>query len=176
MLGVDLLTPGLLPGPMRRLRRFRRPCEVTCAAEFTDEDLMYSPAIRRLAERVVNSALRPRKRARPPSPSKRNGEETGETPIADAHAGGDSGGGSGEQGVHVFRVRVHGRKLAVEGEMMSGPFFRVPFRYDISLSISRNGHVLKLKDPSVYWDTPGGHIPLPMLPQLQAIKIDLGDR
>ncbi|CAM9989852.1 unnamed protein product [Sphacelaria rigidula] len=60
--------------------------------------------------------------------------------------------------------------------MANGPFSRLPFRYDISLSVSRNGQILYLKDPSVYWGTPGGHVPLPMLPQLQVIKVDMGDR
>lgn len=193
MLGVDLLTPGLLPGPMRRLRRLRRPCEVYGVAEFTDADLMYSPAIRRLAERVINAALRPRTPSRPPSPSswsRSDGRRT-ESAKASVDRGAKNGGarmsnnGSGEelvggaeeqQRVHVFRVRVHGSKLAVEGEMVNGPFSRVPFRYDISLSVSRNGQLLHLKDPSVYWGTPGGHVPLPMLPQLQIPTIDLGDR
>lgn len=195
MLGVDLLTPGLLPGPMRRLRRLRRPCEVYGVAEFTDADLMYSPAIRRLAERVVNAALRPWTASRPSSSSASSSSRSdgGNTRSAKASIGGGakgagayvSGSSSGEelvggaddqQRVHVFRVRVHGSKLAVEGEMVNGPFSRVPFRYDISLSVSRNGHLLYLKDPSVYWGTPGGHVPLPMLPQLQILTIDLGDR
>lgn len=192
ILGVDFLTLGLLPGPMRRLRRLRRPCEVSGTAEFTDSDLMYSPAVRRLAERVVNAALRPRTLSALPfqssTPSSEKGADAAAAAaavggVAQAYSGGDNSeeevGGEGEAEqlqVHVLRVRVHGRKLAVEGEMANGPFSRLPFRYDISLSVSRNGQILYLKDPSVYWGTPGGHVPLPMLPQLQVIKVDMGDR
>lgn len=160
VLGLDLLSAGLLPGPMKRLRRLRRPCEVSCVAEFTDADLMYSPAFRRLAECIVNAALRPKK-------------------DRDTGAGRDVPTALGyrvdEQRVHVFRVRTRGSKLVVEGEMESGPLFRVPFRYDCSLSVSHDGHILNVKESTVYWGTPSGHMPLPMLP-LQSVTVDLGDR
>ncbi len=193
LLGVDLLTLGLLPGPCRRLRRLRRPCEVTGTSEFTDKDVAYSPAIRRLAQRVVNHALRPRGRhASGPGVGRRGGEYGEVTAAGSPQAGavgagfGPNGGGAGREGrgqqgeleprVNVLRVRVHGNKLAIEGEMSNGgPFLRVPFRYDFSLSASRDGHVLHFRGSNVYWGTPGGHVPLPMLP-LQSFSIDLGDR
>lgn len=158
---------------MRRLRRLRRPCEVTCTSEFTDADLAYSPAIRRLAERIINHALRPR-RTRKWANSGGYGAAGSEDSDPGAEDDGDES--EQEQRVHVLRVRMNGSKLAVEGEMTNGgPFLRVPFRYDFSLSTSRDGHVLYFKDPSVYWGAPGGHVPLPMLP-LQTFNIDLGDR
>lgn len=193
LLGVDLLTLGLLPGPWRRLRRLRRPCEVTGTSEFTDDDVAYSPAIRRLAQRIVNHALRPRGRhASGLGVGRRGGEFDEVTTTGSSQAGavgagfGPIGGGAGREGwaqqgeleprVNVLRVRVHGNKLAIEGEMSNGgPFLRVPFRYDFSLSASRDGHVLHFRGSNVYWGTPGGHVPLPMLP-LQSFSIDLGDR
>lgn len=152
---------------MRRLRRLRRPCEVNCVSEFTDADLMYSPAIRRFGEVVVNAALRSRKDRDDASRVEQEGDKRGRD--FGSYYDGE------QQRVHVFRVRVHGNKLAVEGEMTNGLFFRVPFRYDISLSVSGDGHILYLKDPNIYWGTSGGHVPLPMLPQ-QTFTIDLGDR
>ena len=200
LLGVDLLTLGLLPGPWRRLRRLRRPCEVSATSELTDADVAYSPALRRFAQRVVNHALRPRGSKRPDGSASGGrggyGEVAGPPQAAAAAtaaaAGADLGAGAaaaaaagregwGRQGeleprVNVLNVRVRGNKLAIEGEMSNGgPFLRVPFRYDFSLSASRDGHVLHFKGSSVYWGTPGGHVPLPMLP-LQSFNIDLGDR
>ncbi|CAM9426435.1 unnamed protein product [Scytosiphon promiscuus] len=188
LLGVDLLTLGLLPGPWRRLRRLRRPCEVAGTSRFTDVDVSYSPAIRRLAQRVVNHALRPRTK-------KVDGGGVGAAAAGSPQAGAigtgftskgrGSGGSRGrerkQQGeieprVNVLGVRVRGNKLAIEGEMTNGgTFLRVPFRYEFSLSASRDGHILHFKGSNVYWGTPGGHVPLPMLP-LQSFNIDLGDR
>lgn len=157
---------------MSRLRRLRRPCEVTGTSEFTDTDLTSSPAIRRLAQRVINHALRPRRAQK--------GVSGGGDEAAAAEGGTSEPEGftekDPEQRVNVLRVRVRGSKLAVDGEVTNGgPFFGVPFRYEFSLSASRDGHVVHFKDPSVYWDTAGGHVPLPMLP-LQSFNIDLGDR
>lgn len=173
LLGVDLLTPGLLPGPMRRLRRLRRPCEVSCTAKFTDADLAYSPAIRRLAERVVNSALKTRRPRRAANRRRHWGveEEDQELELETEPEK------EPEHRVNVVRVRVHGKKLVVEGEVTNGgPFLRVPFRCDFSPSVSQGGHMLQCKDPRVYWGAPGGHIPLPMLPLQSPLNIDLGDR
>lgn len=193
LLGVDVLTLGLLPGPWRRLRRLRRPCEAIGRSTFTDVDVAYSPAIRRLAQRVVNHALRPRaKRAgvAAGAAAAGGGAAAGSLPAAAtggaASDGGEPAAGSEQQqqqqqgglepSVSVLRVRVHGNKLAIEGEMTNGgTFLRVPFRYDFSLSASSDGHVLYFKGSNVYWGTPGGHVPLPMMP-LQSFKIDLGDR
>lgn len=143
---------------MRRLRRLRRPCEVNCLVEFTDADLMYSRAFRRLAEFLVRAALRP-KRGREGVAT-----EDGSPPLM-LH----------EEQVKVSRVGVRRNKLAVEGELENGPLFRVPFRYEISLSVSQDGHILHLREPAVYWGTPGGEVPLPILPQ-QTFTVDLGDR
>lgn len=140
---------------------------------------------------MVNHALRPRARKLDGVVNGRGvgyGEAAG-SPQAAAAVGaayGATGGGGGGEGwgrqgeleprVSVLKVRVRGNKLAIEGEMSNGgPFLRVPFRYDFSLSASRDGHVLHFKGSSVYWGTPGGHVPLPMLP-LQSFNIDLGDR
>lgn len=180
LLGVDLLTLGLLPGPWRRLRRLRRPCEVAGTSRFTDLDVARSPAIRRLAQRVVNHALRPRGKKADGGAAR----AAAGSPKASAIGTGFNtfrGGQREEQSeieprVHVLRVRVRGNKLAIEGEMTNGgTFLRVPFRYEFSLSASRDGHILHLKGSNIYWGTPGGHVPLPMLP-LQSFNIDLGDR
>ncbi|CAB1109738.1 unnamed protein product [Ectocarpus sp. CCAP 1310/34] len=190
LLGVDVLTLGLLPGPWRRLRRLRRPCEAIGRSTFTDVDVAYSPAIRRLAQRVVNHALQPRaKRAGVVAGAAAGGggaAAAGSLPAATTGGavsdGGEPAAGSAQQqgrlepSVSVLGVRVHGNKLAIEGEMTNGgTFLRVPFRYHFSLSASQDGHVLYFKGSSVYWGTPGGHVPLPMMP-LQSFKIDLGDR
>lgn len=119
---------------------------------------MYSPAFRRLAECIVNTALRPK--------GERN--ESGQGNSALGYL-------ADEQRVHVCRLRLRGSKLVVEGEMESGPLFRVPFRYDISMTVSRDGQILYLRDPTVYWGTPGGQVPIPMLP-LQIFTVDLGNR
>ncbi|CAM9282482.1 unnamed protein product [Choristocarpus tenellus] len=149
VLGVDMFTFGLLPGPMRRLRRLRRPCEVTGSYILMDADLMASPAIRRLAETVLNTAFKPLQ------------SRKGDTDqLVDR--------------IKVFRVRVRGGKITVQGEMSSEHFY-MPFRCDTGLSTSRDGHVLYLKDPEVFWDAPVGHVPLPM-PTLHNVDIDLGDR
>ncbi|CAM9981794.1 unnamed protein product [Hapterophycus canaliculatus] len=179
LLGVDLLTLGLLPGPWRRLRRLRRPCEVTGTSRFTDVDVAYSPAIRRLAQRVVNHALRPRAKKADGGGGR---AAAGAIGTGFNTNGGGSRWGEGEQQheveprVNVLRVRVRGNKLAIEGEMTNGgTFLRVPFRYEFSLSASRDGHILHFKGSNIYWGTPGGHVPLPMLP-LQSFNVDLGDR
>ena len=169
---------------MRRLRRLRRPCEVSGTSELTEADLAQSPAIRRLAQRVISFALRPRIR---------KGDTNSVGSVTSRARGSSTAGGHGasardgwgevwgQQSVHVSRVRVNGSKLVVEGEVTTGgrflgPFLELPFRFEFSLSASRDGHVVHLKDPSVYWGTADGeHVALPMLP-LQSFKIDLGDR
>lgn len=177
ILGVDLLTPGFLPGPMRRLRRLRRPCEVTSTFDLTNADLVYSPAVRRLAQHVVNHAVNPRKARRGGGSEDDGGRGSGDGAGAAAAAAAASValGSAEEPHFSVSRVCLHGSKLAVEGTWVSGPFIRLPFRYDFSLSASSDGHVLHFKDPSVYCGAPGLEWSVP-IPPLQSFNVDLGDR
>ncbi|CAN0129431.1 unnamed protein product, partial [Laminaria digitata] len=145
-LGVDLLTWGLIPGPLSRLRRLLAPCEVSGTVTFTDIDLNFSPEIRNFAQKVVNNVIKPRSKT---TDGKRRG------------------------------VQVHGTKLAVEGQLTGmEPYIvkNVPFRCEVSVGTSSDGHVVRFKDPSLIWQPANGqHMPLPM-PPLQPFDIDLGDR
>lgn len=187
ILGVDLLTAGFLPGPMRRLRRLRRPCEVTSTFDLTNADLVYSPAVRRLAQHVVNHAVKPRRARRGGGCDDDGDSGSGDgdgagaaaaaaaAEAAAAAAASVSLGSAEEPRFSVSRVCLHGSKLAVEGAWVTGPFLRLPFRYDFSLSASSDGHVLHFKDPSVYCGAPGLEWPVP-IPPLQSFNVDLGDR
>ena len=170
---------------MSRLRRLRRPCEVSGTATFTDLDLTFSPAIRNISQQVINHVLKK------PRPKNRAGSR-GWARTSTARGGGGGGNGDGvveggqgreqEQGqeqepaerVIISRVQVHKRKLAVEGKVKSmEPYLR--FRCEVSLSAPSDGRVLRFMDPSFFWETPKGYVPLPM-PPLQPFDIDLGDR
>lgn len=172
-LGVDLLIVGLLPGPMSRLRRLLAPCEVSGMVNFTDQDLTYSPAIRNIAQQVVNHVLKPF--------DKESSGNGGSARATATSAGGVvDGGKEQEQGqeqaesVIIRRVHVRGNKLAVEGTVASlDPYMR--FRCEFSLSTSSDMHVVRFKDLSFSWETPNRYLPFPMLP-LQPFDICLGDR
>lgn len=193
-LGVDLLTWGLIPGPLSRLRRLLAPCEVSGTVTFTDIDLNFSPEIRNFAQKVVNNVIKPRSKT---TDGKRRGSSA-RAKTTTASGGGDGngvveGGKEGreeeEQGqeqeqdqaeiVVVTRVQVHGTKLAVEGQLTEmEPYIvkNVPFRCEVSVGTSSDGHVVRFKDPSLIWQPANGqHMPLPM-PPLQPFDIDLGDR
>ncbi|CAM9718638.1 unnamed protein product [Discosporangium mesarthrocarpum] len=148
VLGVDMLMAGLLPGPMRRLRRLRRPCEVTGSYELTNADVVSSAAIRKLVERVLNAAIK----------------------WSRIHAL-----DSEQYEVKVNRVEIIGGKVSVQGEMVTSNIFQMSFHYSTGLSVSRGGHILHLRDPEFWWTSAGGHFPIPM-PPLHSIDVDLGDR
>lgn len=180
LLGVNLLTLAFLPGPLKPPPRLNTPCEVTGTATFTDTDLNLSPAIRGFAQTVVNNILKPLS-----TKASAGGYSW------PAHAKASSGvgssvveGGQGQQEqerdeqerespVNVSTVRVNGNKLAVEGEVTNTePFLRMRFQCEFSLSASKDGRVIQVKDPSVSWGASSGRVPLPVLPY----TIDLGDR
>ena len=149
---------------MSRLRRLRAPCEVSGIVNLTDEDHTYSPAIRNIAQRVVNHVLKPF--------DKNSGEvEGGQGRDQEKELEQEQ-----EQAERVIIRRVHvlGNKLAVEGKVASlEPYMR--FRCEFSLSTSRDMHILRFQDPSFSWEIPNRYLPLPMLP-MQPFYIDLGDR
>lgn len=179
LLGVDLLTLAFLPGPLKPSPRFNLPCEVTGTATFTNTDLNLSPAIRCFAQMVVNNVLEPLR-------TKASAAWIGWPAQAKTPSRVGSGVGEGEQGqeqegdqkkrespVNVTTVRVHGSKLAVEGEVTNTePLLRMRFRCEFSLSTSHDGHVIQIRDPSVFWGMSSGRVPLPVRPY----TIDLGDR
>lgn len=138
---------------------------------FTDEDLTYSPAIRNIAQQVVNHVLK--------TSDKGSGGNGGSARARTTSIGGVVDGGKEQQqeqaeGVVIRRVHVRGDKLAVEGTVASlEPYMR--FRCEFSLSTSSDMHVVRFKDLSFSWETPNRYLPFPMLP-LQPFDIGLGDR
>ncbi|CAM9380148.1 unnamed protein product [Chrysoparadoxa australica] len=141
IMGLSIRSAGLLL-PGRRIRRLLRPCEVYGKYFITQEDLHMSPMIRGLVESVLNKANNYNK---PPH-------------LKD------------ERGITISKVCVNDAKLEAAG-VYNTSLVPVPFRYRTGIQISRDGHIIYLKDPEILWDSP---LPVPLL-LMRTLRIDLGN-